>query len=61
VKVSVVGTGMRSGIGVASSFFNALSGIPIKLVTTSEIAISCLIEEQYKEQAVRMIAREFNL
>lgn len=61
VKVSVVGTGMRSGIGVASSFFKALSDIPIKLVTTSEIAISCLIEEQFKEKAVQMIAREFDL
>jgi aspartate kinase len=52
---------MRSGIGVASSFFKALENIPIRLVTTSEIAISCLIEEKYKHQAVDAIVKEFNL
>ncbi|MGE5400678.1 MAG: aspartate kinase [Ignavibacteriales bacterium] len=61
VKISVVGIGMRSGIGVASSFFKALENIPIKLVTTSEIAISCLVEEQYKKSAVDSIVTEFNL
>ena len=61
LKLSVVGIGMRSGIGVASSFFHALEDIPIKLVTTSEIKISCLIESQYKQQAVDAIVKEFNL
>jgi aspartate kinase len=61
LKLSVVGIGMRSGIGVASSFFRALEDIPIKLVTTSEIKISCLIEAQYKKQAVDSIVKEFNL
>lgn len=61
LKLSVVGIGMRSGIGVASAFFHALEDIPIKLVTTSEIKISCLIESQYKQQAVDAIVKEFNL
>ncbi|MEI7812917.1 MAG: aspartate kinase [Ignavibacteria bacterium] len=61
VKLSVVGIGMRSGIGIASNFFAALQSLPIRLVTTSEIAISCLIEEQYKQQAVNAIVKQFNL
>lgn len=61
VKLSVVGIGMRSGIGVASSFFRVLQDIPIRLVTTSEIKISCLIEESYKQKAIDAIAKEFNL
>ncbi len=60
-KLSVVGIGMRSGIGVASTFFKALSDIPIRLVTTSEIKISCLIESQYKQKAVDAIVKEFSL
>jgi len=61
IKVSVVGIGMRSGIGVASNFFKALEGIQIKLVTTSEIKISCLIDENFKQQAVDSIVKVFNL
>lgn len=61
IKLSVVGIGMRSGIGVAANFFKALQGIPIKLVTTSEIKISCLIEEGYKQKAVEALVKEFNL
>lgn len=61
VKISVVGIGMRSGIGVAASFFKAMKRIPIKLVTTSEIAISCLVENKYMKPAVRALAKEFNL
>ncbi|HEX2865497.1 MAG TPA: aspartate kinase [Ignavibacteriales bacterium] len=61
VKVSIVGIGMRSGIGVASTFFKALENIPIKLVTTSEIAISCLIGEQDKQAAVDALVKEFKL
>ncbi len=61
IKLSVVGIGMRTGIGVASSFFRALEDIPIRLVTTSEIKISCLIGAEYKQQAVNAIAKEFKL
>ena len=61
VKLSVVGIGMRSGIGVASTFFKALAEIPIRLVTTSEIKISCLIESKYKQKAVDAIVKEFSL
>jgi len=61
VKVSVVGTGMKSSSGVASRFFKAMTGIPITLVTTSEIKISCLVEESYKQQAVDALVKEFQL
>jgi aspartate kinase len=61
VKLSTVGIGMKSSVGVASRFFKALQDIPIKLVTTSEIRISCLIEAKYKDEAVKAIVKEFNL
>jgi aspartate kinase len=61
IKLSIVGIGMRSGIGVASNFFHAMEGIPVKMVTTSEIKISCLIEEKFKQKAVDAIIKEFNL
>ncbi len=61
VKVSVVGVGMKSGIGVAAEFFNALKNVPFKLVTTSEIKISCLIEQQYKTAAVNALVKKFKL
>jgi aspartate kinase len=61
VKLSTVGIGMKSSVGVASRFFKALQDIPIKLVTTSEIRISCLIDAKYKEQAVSAIVKEFDL
>lgn len=61
VKLSAVGIGMRSGIGVAADLFKALKKIPIRLVTTSEIAISCLIEEKYKAEAVESLTKEFKL
>jgi aspartate kinase len=61
VKLSVVGIGMRSGIGVAYSFFKALQNIPIQLVTTSEIKISCLIEADYKQRAIEAVSKEFKL
>jgi aspartate kinase len=61
IKLSVVGIGMRSGIGVASTFFKALQDIPIRLVTTSEIKISCLIESKYKQKAIDAIVKEFSL
>ncbi len=61
VKISAVGIGMKSSVGVASRFFKALQDIPIKLVTTSEIRISCLIEEQFKQKAVDSLVKEFDL
>jgi aspartate kinase len=56
-----VGIGMKSSIGVASDFFNAMKNIPIRLVTTSEIKISCLIEKKYLKQAVKTLISKFNL
>lgn len=61
IKLSVVGIGMKSSVGVASRFFKALENIPIKLVTTSEIKISCLIDENFKQEAVNSIVKEFEL
>ena len=61
VKLSAVGIGMKSSVGVASRFFKALQDIPIKLVTTSEIRISCLIEEQFKQKAIDSLVKEFEL
>ncbi len=61
VKISTVGIGMKSSVGVASRFFKALQDIPIQLVTTSEIRISCLIEEKYKQKAVDSLVKEFEL
>jgi len=60
-KVSIVGIGMKSSSGVAAKYFEALKEIPVKLVTTSEIKISCLIEEQYKEQAMNALINMFEL
>lgn len=63
VKVSVVGVGMRSHAGVASTMFNALAAenINIQLITTSEIKISVIIEEKYLELAVRCLHSAFDL
>ncbi len=62
-KVSVVGVGMRSHPGVAAKMFDTLAkeGINIKAISTSEIKISCLIEEKYTELAVRSLHDAFNL
>ncbi|MFA6596709.1 MAG: aspartate kinase [Ignavibacteriaceae bacterium] len=60
-KLSIVGVGMRSSSGVASKFFGALQHIPIKLVTTSEIKISCLIETSFKQHAVESLTKAFDL
>ena len=62
-KVSVVGIGMRSHAGVAAQMFKALSqeGINIKVITTSEIKISVLIDEKYMELAVRALHKAFEL
>jgi aspartate kinase len=62
-KVSVVGVGMRSHAGVASSMFKALAdkGINIQLITTSEIKTSVLIEGEYAELAVRALHTYYGL
>jgi aspartate kinase len=62
-KVSVVGVGMRSHSGVASTMFTALAkeNINIIMISTSEIRISCVIEEKYAELAVRVLHTAFEL
>ena len=62
-KVSIVGVGMRSHVGVASQMFRALSeeGINIDMISTSEIKISVLIDEKYLELAVRALHKAFGL
>jgi aspartate kinase len=62
-KVSVVGIGMRSHAGVAAQMFQALhrEGINIKVITTSEIKISVLIERKYMELAVQTLHDAFEL
>ena len=60
-KISIVGIGMKSSTGVAANYFKALEGIPVKLVTTSEIKISCLVEEKFKEKAVKALTKTFDL
>jgi len=62
-KVSIVGTGMRSHSGVASTMFGALAkeGINIMMISTSEIKISCVIEAKYTELAVRALHDAFQL
>ena len=62
-KVSVVGIGMRSHAGVAAQMFRALhrEGINIKVITTSEIKISVLIERKYMELAVQTLHDAFEL
>jgi len=62
-KVSVVGIGMRSHVGIASRMFKALAdeGINIQMISTSEIKISVVIDEKYLELAVRVLHRAFDL
>jgi len=62
-KVSIVGVGMRSHSGVASQMFAALAreGINIQMISTSEIAVSCVIEDKYAELAVRALHDTFAL
>lgn len=63
VKVSVIGIGMRSHAGVASTAFTALAakGINIRAITTSEIKFSILIDADYTELAVRTLHQEYGL
>jgi aspartate kinase len=62
-KVSIVGIGMRSHVGVASKMFAALSeeGINIQMITTSEIKTSVVIDEKYMELAVRALHKAFEM
>jgi len=62
-KVSIVGVGMRSHSGVAGRMFGALAreGINIQMISTSEIAVSCVIEDKYAELAVRALHDAFEL
>lgn len=62
-KVSVVGVGMKTHAGVAAKMFEALAreGINIMMISTSEIKISCVIEEKYTELAVRALHDAFEL
>ncbi|MCP9469674.1 MAG: aspartate kinase [Nitrospira sp.] len=62
-KVSLVGVGMRSHSGVAARMFDVLSheGINIMMISTSEIKISCVIEEKYLELAMRSLHTAFGL
>ena len=62
-KVSVVGVGMRSHAGIASTAFRTLAeeGINIQMISTSEIKISIVIDEKYMELAVRVLHKAFGL
>jgi aspartate kinase len=62
-KVSIVGVGMRNHSGIATTMFHILAkeGINIMMISTSEIKISCVIEEKYTELAVRALHEAFAL
>jgi len=62
-KVSVVGVGMRSHAGIASTMFRTLAeeGINIEMISTSEIKVSVVIDEKYMELAVRVLHKAFGL
>jgi aspartate kinase len=62
-KVSIVGVGMRNHSGIASTMFHVLAneGINIMMISTSEIKVSCVIEEKYTELAVRALHDAFAL
>jgi aspartate kinase len=62
-KVSVVGIGMRSHVGIASQMFRTLAeeGINIQMISTSEIKIAVVLEEKYMELAVRVLHKAFEL
>ena len=62
-KVSIVGIGMKSHVGVASTMFRTLAeeGINIQMITTSEIKTSVVLDEKYMELAVRALHKAFGL
>ena len=63
VKISIVGVGMRSHAGIASTMFKVLAdeGINIRMISTSEIKISVVVDEKYLELAVRSLHKAFGL
>jgi len=63
VKLSIIGVGMRSHAGIASRMFKALAanGINLRMITTSEIKISVVIDENFLELGVRSLHDEFEL
>lgn len=63
IKLSLVGVGMRSHAGIASKMFQALAneGINIRMISTSEIKISVVIDEKYLELGVRTLHEAFEL
>ncbi len=63
VKISLVGVGMRSHAGIASTMFGALAkeGINIRMISTSEIKVSVVVDEKYLELGVRALHSAFNL
>ncbi|MBL4902712.1 MAG: aspartate kinase [Desulfocapsa sp.] len=62
-KISIVGVGMRNHSGIASTMFSVLAneGINISMISTSEIKVSCIINEKYTELAVRALHDAFEL
>ena len=62
-KISIVGVGMRNHSGIATTMFNVLAreGINILMISTSEIKVSCVIEEKYTELAVRALHDAFEM
>lgn len=62
-KVSIIGVGMRSHAGIASKMFETLSaeGVNIQMISTSEIKVSCVIDDKYTELAVRVLHEAFGL
>ena len=63
VKISLVGVGMRSHAGIASTMFQALAaeGVNIRMISTSEIKVSVVVDEKYLELAVRALHSAFHL
>ena len=62
-KVSIIGVGMRSHSGIASKMFATLSAenVNIQMISTSEIKVSCVIDDKYTELAVRVLHEAFGL
>jgi aspartate kinase len=62
-KISIIGVGMRNNAGIAARMFDALAaaGINILMISTSEIKISCVIEDKFGELAVRVLHDAFGL
>ncbi len=62
-RVSIVGSGMRSYPGVAAKMFQTLAEnhINIEMISTSEISISCIIDQKYSDVAVQKLHKKFNL